>query len=76
MGRGEGIFQAENIRTLLLGLICTADPAQPPGKGGREMFEGFDFIEGYPNVRPPHAPGGGGPGGGVVSCEKSCLTIR
>lgn len=53
-GRGagaEGIFQAEQLRALLVGLVCTADAAQTPSDGNRQLFEDFDFIEGHPYVR-------------------------
>ncbi len=52
-GRGEGIFEAQKLRALLLGLVCTAEPAEPaPLSGdGKALFEGFEYIEGYPHVR-------------------------
>lgn len=61
---GEGIFEAEKLRTLLIGLVCTADPAQPPTKAARGLFEGFDFIEGHPHVRSREERGGNERGGG------------
>lgn len=48
---GEGIFQAEQLRALLVGLVCTIDAAQTPNEGNRKLFEDFDFIEGHPYVR-------------------------
>lgn len=46
----EGIFQSETLRAFLMGLVCTADPVQPPSEADRELFERFDFIEGHPHV--------------------------
>lgn len=57
--RKEWIFQAAQLRQLLLGLVCRADPTKPPKAGDREMFEGFEYIEGQPHVR-PSVPGGVG----------------
>lgn len=52
-GRGEGVFEAQKLRALLLGLVCTVEPAKPaPLSGvGKALFEDFEYIEGYPNVR-------------------------
>lgn len=51
-GREEWIFQAEQLRQLLLGLVCRADPTKPPKAEDREIFEAFAYIEGQPYVRP------------------------
>lgn len=46
----EGIFEAGKLRMLLLRLVCEADPAKPPRNEDRKLFEGFDFIQGHPDV--------------------------
>jgi len=50
--RDEGVFEAQKLRALLLGLVCTAEPADPaPLSGdGKALFEDFEYIEGYPHV--------------------------
>ncbi|CAM9759100.1 unnamed protein product [Scytosiphon promiscuus] len=50
---GEGVFEADNLRALLLGLVCTAHPGRPAPEGGPEgkMFEDFEYIEGVPHRR-------------------------
>lgn len=49
-GAVEGIFEAGKLRMLLLRLVCEADPARPPRDEDRKLFEGFDFIQGHPDV--------------------------
>ena len=52
-GGREGIFKAEQLRALLVGLVCSADRAKPPrDEGDRKMFQDFEFIDGHPHVRP------------------------
>eukprot|EP00752_Nemacystus_decipiens_P001572 g1533.t1 len=50
-GGGEGVFEADKLRALLIALVCTADPVQPaPSERGRKaLFEDFDYLEGYPH---------------------------
>lgn len=51
VGRGEGIYRAKHLRHLLLHLVCTADPSKPLSCGEhQDLFEGFNLIEGQPNV--------------------------
>lgn len=58
-GNGEGVFEAEKLRALLIGLVCTADPAQHAPKQGpeRALFSDFEYMEGYPHVRTTCAAG-------------------
>ncbi|CAM9674386.1 unnamed protein product, partial [Discosporangium mesarthrocarpum] len=48
-----GVFQAAELRNLLLALVCEADPSEPPGGSMRHLFEGFEPIEGHPQVSYP-----------------------
>lgn len=46
----EGIFEAGKLRMLLVRLVCGADPTKPPRDEDRNLFGGFDLIQGHPHV--------------------------
>ena len=46
----NGIFEAGKLRVILLRLVCEADPFKLSKEEDRELFEGFDPIQGYPYV--------------------------
>lgn len=49
-GRDEWIFQATELRRLLMRLLCTVDASKPPNQDDRLIFAEFDYIEGQPYV--------------------------
>lgn len=49
-GKGDGIFQAEKLREMLIKLVCGAASAKPPSRENRQIFSEFQPIEGNSQV--------------------------